>query len=211
MPFRVESLIQALNSKDQTAQQEQLQNLRQSYERFADKNYAPEVDKKIAKVLLEEYRRQVPANAQPDYFSVIDSKYKGNVASFVDDLFAKSIYGSPENFQKFTQRPTAKALEQDPMILFASSVQKERDDLAEALKGFDNGYANAHRSYVKGLLEMYGDQANFPDANSSLRLTYGQVKGYSPRDAVYYECQTTLDGVIEKRTRTIGNLSYRKS
>ena len=60
----------------------------------------------------------------------------------------------------------------------------------------------AHRSYVKGLLAMYGDRANFPDANFTLRLTYGQVKGYSPRDCDYYGHQTTLDGVMEKEDST---------
>ena len=67
---------------------------------------------------------------------------------------------------------------------------------------FDAGYAIAHRAYVKGLLAMYGDLASFPDANSTLRLTYGQVKGYSPRDCDYYGHQTTLDGVMEKEDST---------
>ena len=202
VPTEVQSVSDALKGKDRNEQQKQIRLLDMAYHRFADKDYAPEVDKKIAKVMLKEYRRLVPAKSQPAYFSLIDKKFKGDVDRFVDYLFDKSIYGSEENFDKFKTRPSVKALEQDPMILFAKSVQEEKANLNAALADFDTGYALAHKEYVKGLLAMYQDKANFPDANFSLRLTYGQVKGYRPKDAVYYNCQTTLDGVMEKEDST---------
>lgn len=202
VPTEVQSVSDALKGKDRNEQQKQIRLLDMAYHRFADKDYAPEVDKKIAKVMLKEYRRLVPAKYQPAYFSLIDKKFKGDVDRFVDYLFDKSIYGSEENFDKFKTRPSVKALEQDPMILFAKSVQEEKANLNAALADFDSGYALAHKEYVKGLLAMYQDKANFPDANFSLRLTYGQVKGYRPKDAVYYNCQTTLDGVMEKEDST---------
>ena len=202
VPTEVQSVSDALKGKDRNEQQKQIRLLDMAYHRFADKDYAPEVDKKIAKVMLKEYRRLVPAKSQPAYFSLIDKKFKGDVDRFVDYLFDKSIYGSEENFDKFKTRPSVKALEQDPMILFAKSVQEEKANLNAALADFDSGYALAHKEYVKGLLAMYQDKANFPDANFSLRLTYGQVKGDRPKDAVYYNCQTTLDGVMEKEDST---------
>ena len=202
VPSDIQTVSEALKGKDRSEQQKQVRLLEMAYHRFADKDYAPEVDKKIAKVMLKEYRRLVPAKSQPAYFTLIDKKFKGDVDRFVDYLFDKSIYGSEENFDKFKTRPSVKALEEDPMILFAKSVQEEKSNLNAALADFDAGYAIAHRMYVKGLLAMYQDKANFPDANFSLRLTYGQVKGYSPRDADYYSCQTTLDGVMEKEDST---------
>lgn len=202
VPTEVQSVSDALRGKDRNEQQKQIRLLDMAYHRFADKDYAPEVDKKIAKVMLKEYRSLVPAKSQPAYFSLIDKKFKGDVDRFVDYLFDKSIYGSEENFDKFKTRPSVKALEQDPMILFAKSVQEEKANLNAALADFDSGYALAHKEYVKGLLAMYQDKANFPDANFSLRLTYGQVKGYRPKDAVYYNGQTTLDGVMEKEDST---------
>lgn len=202
IPSETQAVVDALKSKDRDEQQKQLHQLDMAYHRFADKDYAPQVDKKIAKVMLKEYRRLIPTQWQPAYFGLIDKKFKGDVDRFVDDLFAQSIYGSEANFTKFKMRPTVKALEEDPMILLAKSVQEEKVNLNAALADFDAGYAIAHRAYVEGLLAMYQDKANFPDANSSLRLTYGQVKGYSPRDADYYSCQTTLDGVMEKEDST---------
>lgn len=202
VPTRVDSVIMALNGKDREEQQKQIRRLEMAYHRFANKDYAPEVDKKIAKVLLKEYRRLVPSKKQPEYLAIIDQKFKGDVDHFVDYLFNESIFGSENNFDKFKTHPSAKALQNDPMILFAKSVKAEKTALKNALEDFNTGYALAHREYVKGLLQMYDDQANFPDANFTLRLTYGQVKGYSPRDCDYYGCQTTLDGVMEKEEST---------
>jgi hypothetical protein len=198
VPTEVESVIAALKGRDRAEQQKQMLLLEGAYLRFADKNYSSHVDKKIAKVMLKEYRSRIPPKSRPAYFPVIDKKYKGNVDRFVDDLFSKSIYGSPENFAAFMARPSARVLEKDPMILFAKSIRNEKKSLSNSLAGFDLDYALMHKEYVEGLLNMYGDRINFPDANSTLRLTYGQVKGYSPRDVVRYDCQTTLEGVMEK-------------
>ncbi len=202
VPTQTDALAQALKGKDKTEKEKQLQLFEQAYHRFANSNYAAELDKKIAKAMLKEYRRLVPADQQPDYFAVIDQKFKGEVDRFVDFLFEESIFGSEEHFRKFIARPSAKVLENDPMLLFARSVRKEESNLKNALQEFEDGYAMAHRTYVKGLLNMYGNQRNFPDANFTLRLTYGQVKGYSPRDCDYYGYQTTLDGVMEKEDST---------
>jgi len=172
------------------------------FNNFANKDYSFYVDRKVAKVMLKEYRRLIAPASQPEYFAIIDKTFKGDTDSFIDYVFDKSVFGSEENFNKFIKKPSAKKLEQDPMLLFAKAVREERANLTKELESFDNPFALAHRAYVEGLLEMYGDKANFPDANSTIRLTYGQVKGYYPRDATYYNSQTTLDGVMEKEDPT---------
>ena len=198
VPTAIDSLCLALEGKDAEATKRHLAVLEKAYHAFANKDYAVEVDRKVAKAMLTAYREWMGEEPQPSYLAEIDSRFKGDVAAFVDDLFATSIFGSDQQFTRFLQKPTAKALREDPMIRFALSIQAEKKALDKALAGFDTGYALAHRTYVKGLLEMYGDQANFPDANSTLRLAYGQVKGYSPKDCDYYGYQTTLEGVMEK-------------
>lgn len=198
VPVHIEGLQTALKAKNRPQVEETLKRLKDSYANFANKDYSPDVDKKVAKVLLKEYLDLIPAGSRPVYLKEVDLRFKGNVDAFVDNLFASSIYGSEAAFNRFLAKPTLKALENDPMISFAKAVQAEKINLTNALKDFNSGYAGAHRMYVKGLLEMYGDDINFSDANFSLRLTYGQVKGYEPGDAVYYEYQTTLEGVMEK-------------
>ena len=201
VPMEIDPLVEALKGKTADRQKE-LDQMTAAFRRFFDKDYVPEVDKKIAKVMLTEYRRLIPHTSQPAYFAIIDKKYKGDIERFLDDIFAKSIFASRENYNKFLKRPTAKALLNDPMILFAQSVENERENLSNSLKSYDAAYNRAHRTYVKGLLEMEKDKKHWPDANFTLRLTYGQVKGYHPRDCVYYTHQTTLDGVMEKEDST---------
>lgn len=201
VPTEIKPLVEALKGKTADRQKE-LDQMTAAFRRFFDKDYVPKVDKKIAKVMLTEYRRLIPHTSQPAYFAIIDKKYKGDIERFLDDIFAKSIFASRENYNKFLKRPTAKALLNDPMILFAQSVENERENLSNSLKSYDAAYNRAHRTYVKGLLEMEKDKKHWPDANFTLRLTYGQVKGYHPRDCVYYTHQTTLDGVMEKEDST---------
>ena len=201
VPTEINPLVEALKGKTADRQKE-LDQMTAAFRRFFDKDYVPEVDKKIAKVMLTEYRRLIPHTSQPAYFAIIDKKYKGDIERFLDDIFAKSIFASRENYNKFLKRPTAKALLNDPMVLFAQSVENERENLSNSLKSYDAAYNRAHRTYVKGLLEMEKDKKHWPDANFTMRLTYGQVKGYHPRDCVYYTHQTTLDGVMEKEDST---------
>ena len=201
VPTEINPLVEALKGKTADRQKE-LDQMTAAFRRFFDKDYVPEVDKKIAKVMLTEYRRLIPHTSQPAYFAIIDKKYKGDIERFLDDIFAKSIFASRENYNKFLKRPTAKVLLNDPMVLFAQSVENERENLSNSLKSYDAAYNRAHRTYVKGLLEMEKDKKHWPDANFTLRLTYGQVKGYHPRDCVYYTHQTTLDGVMEKEDST---------
>ncbi len=202
VPTDVDTLVAVLAKDDKDGIKKHLFLFSNAFRRFFDKDYAPDVDRKIAKVMLKEYRRLVPTKVEPAYFANIDKKYKGDVDKFVDELFEKSIFGSQDNFNRFIAHPTAKDLEQDPMIQFALSVKAEQKELNNALKQFDDGYNLAHRTYVEGLLRMNKGEAQWPDANFTLRLTYGQVKGYSPRDCDYYGCQTTLDGVMEKEDST---------
>jgi hypothetical protein len=198
IPADIQSVADALRGKDREKQQEQIRLLTLARHRFFSAGYAAGVDRKIAKIMLKEYRRMVPVHDQPAWFAVVDRKFKGDTDRFVDYLFRTSIYGNEENFNAFVARPSADALEKDPMIQFAQAVQNEKAAIISALGEFDAAYAAEHREYVKGLLEMYGDDASFPDANSTIRLTYGRKRGYAPRDAVYCQSQTTLDGVMEK-------------
>lgn len=202
VPTQVDSLKAALSGKNQSEINRQLEKLRSAFHRFFNKDYAPDVDRKIAKVMLSAYRERVAADSQPEYFAVIDHDFQGDIDAFVDRLFQQSIYGSEENFEAFAAHPTVEALDNDPMLLFAQSVRAEQKKLNQELRKFDDAYSRAHRTYVEGLMKMNDPKDMWPDANFTLRLTYGQIKGYSPRDCAYYGCQTTLDGVMEKEDST---------
>lgn len=182
------------------------QQMKRDYDLFFDKNYNIEVDKKVSKSMISEYTRLVEREKQPLFFDLIYTQFNGEVDAFVDYIFGHSLFGNPVNWESFHSDPQAfisdeekmGGLKYDPMFHFVRSVSEEALSLKSQLSYYDVPFSLARRTLLEGILAMDGPYAHFPDANLTLRLTYGQVKGYRPGDAVTYVHQTTLKGVMEK-------------
>ncbi len=182
------------------------QQLLDDYNQFADKDYNADVDRRVSIAMLNEYVKLVAREKQPSFFENIFSQFDGDVEAFVNSIFDRSLFGNSENFNRFASDPAAYLANEenvirlivDPMFLFAHSVAEEAVSLIGQLEEYGVPFSLARRTYLEGILAMDGPYTHFPDANLTLRLTYGQVKGYYPRDAVYYAHQTTLGGVMEK-------------
>lgn len=198
IPTNHTTLKEALQKKDKEAIEQAMKQFQLGYEKFANKDYSRALDKSISKVMLAAYTEKVDPKKTPAALGLLFQKFGGNIDAYIDWIFDNSIYGNSQQYKKFLKKPTVAKLNSDPMILLASSIREEKVNLTQQLSGYNGDYAKAHRSYIKGLLEMYGENISFPDANFSIRLTYGQIKGYKPSDAIYYTPQTTLDGVMEK-------------
>jgi hypothetical protein len=163
------------------------------------KDYNEATDRKLMEAMIAMYMSDLPKEAQAPIFDTIRIKWKGNVAAFVNDMYSRSIFASGDKFMRFLDKPSAEALMNDPAVVFSGNVRKfymdnYRPKIMEIQARLDKG----NRSFVAGLMEMMPDKKFYPNANSTMRLTYGQVKEYDPRDAVEYEEYTTLKGVIEK-------------
>ena len=160
------------------------------------KNYNAPTDKKIFAALSQMYYNTIDDKYQPEIFkTVVRKKYKGNFEKFTNVLFKKSIFPDSTRFMNFLNNPTAKVLDKDMAFEMMQQVIK----LYFALSGDnDQGYTKAKRLFMDGLMKMQPNKLFYPDANSTLRLTYGNVGGYYPRDAVHYRYYTTLKGVMEK-------------
>ncbi|WP_294080930.1 S46 family peptidase [Proteiniphilum sp. UBA5384] len=180
--------------------------LKEDYALFADKDYNIDVDKKVSAAMISEYVRSIDREKQPAFFGLLHTQYDGDVKAFIDYIFTHSLFGNQETWILFSTDPQSfisnkgrrEQLLNDPMFLFARSVRDEALSLANQLSKYDVPFSIARQTYLEGILAMDGPYTHFPDANLTLRLTYGQVKGYQPRDAVYYNYQTTLKGVMEK-------------
>ncbi|MCF6243138.1 MAG: S46 family peptidase, partial [Bacteroidales bacterium] len=134
----------------------------------------------------------------PDFFKIIEDQYKGNFAKYVDDLYANSAFASQTKFDKFMKNPSKEMLAKDPAYIAAKSIYAKYNELQAASKKFDEELSKGRRLYLAGLMEMQPDKNFYPDANFTMRLTYGKVGDYRPRDGVIYDYYTTLAGVMEK-------------
>lgn len=189
----------ALKQNDSDAIAKYMLELRDDFDSFADKDYNFDVDKKVSKAMIGEYVNQVDYEYLPEAFKAIQDNYEGDVDAYVDYVFENSIFGSEENIERFIEEGASlDKLENDPIINVAKSVRNEYAALNKGLRAYDNEFDKARRDYMKGILEMDSDKVLFPDANRTLRLSYGLVKGYEPRDCVKYGHQTTVEGIMEK-------------
>ena len=162
------------------------------------KDYNPPTDRKIAKAMFNLYARDVKKEYQPTIFNDIQSKYKGNYDKFVDAMFDKSIFVDKTKHKTFRDKPTKKILDKDPGLKASRSIFEKFMELQKKAAEFDTDLAKGSRLYIAGLMEMHKDRVFYPDANFTMRLTYGTVGDYDPQDAVHYSHLTTLKGVMEK-------------
>ena len=163
------------------------------------KDYSAPTDLKSTKAMLKLYRADVPAKYHPDfYINIVDKKFKGDIDKFVDYMFAKSIFTSEAKLNAFLEKPVLKVLESDPVLLVFNSINKVGTSVSAERSKFDSDLVTGQRLWVAALREMTPEKTLYPDANSTMRLSYGTIQDYDPRDAVTYKYYTTLQGVVDK-------------
>ncbi len=165
--------------------------------------FFPSADEKILAQILEMYYNNIPADQHPAIMSkILKSKGKTNSEKFrayAAMVFAKSIFRTKETYEEFIKNPSIKKLKADPCYALVDAFYGNYlTNFKPKVDAFNAAIGPEGRAYIKGLMEMMPEKTFYPDANSSLRLTYGQVQAYDPKDAVHFEYYTTLDGVMEK-------------
>lgn len=175
--------------------------MKQGLEDYANqfyKDYHVEVDKAVLTNLLQIYEEEVLDIYHPDVFKTIKEKYNSDYQSYVEDIYANSIFATKEKFLEFLENPSAETLSNDPLFLFSQSFNNASGAYMSYLGNLSYEYNKLMRLYLEGLLKMNPDENFYPDANSTLRFTYGTVINYEPRDAIVYQHKTYLSGVMQK-------------
>ncbi len=193
-------LVTALKTKDKKRIRQAADSLKVTAERYFASVPFPEVERRVAKEMMQVYTKYIPQEQRIAIFQVIDKRFKGDTDKFIDACFEYSIFGSPANFAKFIRKPSLYKISNDWLVLFKYAVTDGLLKTALDMRDANRDYDNAHKTWVKGMMDLKraNGQALYPDANSTLRLTYGKVASYSPADGVVNEYATTLRGVMEK-------------
>lgn len=173
-------------------------NLTELASRFF-KDYHMSIDEQSFKALLREYKNNVPLEFQPDYFKELLQKF-GSTDNIVTDIFSNSIFVSEDRFVKsFNNGLTINMFDNDPAVLFYQKFNDHFNNfIRPTIDRANSKLALLYRRYMKGQMEFDKQKDFYPDANSTLRITYGKVKGYSPSDGIYYKHLSTLDGIMQK-------------
>ena len=186
---------------DETVSAEDKATLREALKEMGAafyKDFNTDVDAKLFAVLFKIYNDKVGADLQPEIINFINKKYKGDFNKFAADLKAKSVFMDEASFDAFVAEPNMKKLEKDLAYQAGKSFYEIYMKINASMAPYNTVLARGNRLFVRGLMEMNPEKAWAPDANSTIRMTYGKVGSYKPRDAVFYDYYTTLEGVIEK-------------
>ena len=161
------------------------------------KDYDMETDREMFVNMLTKYRDDIAPELWPSQFQVVMDKYQGDFDAYANKIYTKSPLRSAEAFAAFLAAPKQKVMDKDLAIAMSMSIYERysQGTSAEVQDKFDRGY----RLFVRGLRELMPEKAFYPDANSTMRLTYGPVGDYKPADAVQYDFVTTANGILEKK------------
>ena len=197
-----DNLKAALEKNKKKDIEKAIEQLKEGYANVHNKDYDHEVDRKVAKVLIPLYAQSVPADALPAFYETIKTQFGGDYNAYIDALYDTSIFANRKNFDAFIANPTVEAINNDLAIQYSTGKNAMAKKLYEDYDKACGDIDLLHKTYVRGLCEMYAPTPKAPDANFTIRLTYGNVKSYDPKDGVHYKYYTTLKGVMEKEDPT---------
>lgn len=179
-----------------TPTQKQIEGLKSRIESFY-KDYNLPTDKKVALAMINDFNKNVTPQYQLKELNDLIAKY-GSAEKLVEQMYTNSPFVSKEKALEFVSNPDLNTLKEDIAYIIGTSARKNAQELNKQMASFNEMYNKGNRLFIAGLLEMNKDKSYYPDANSTIRLTYGKVLPYEPRDGVVYNYATTLKGVIEK-------------
>ena len=168
---------------------------------FFAETYKPLEDKMLVE-MLKLYYNTFDAEANPNFYNLVEKNYKGDVVALANDILENSIFATPESIKAFIEKPNAKKVEKDPAyVVMNTMITHLVTNLAPYRATMQTISENNHL-FVKGLREFYAatqpEKDLYPDANSSLRMSYGSVQDYQPADAIQYDYICTANGILEK-------------
>ena len=165
-------------------------------------NYNQATDKKLFVAVMTMYGENLDLKWQAPEYVKLKNSCKGNFSSIVNKLYAKSVFSDEERYKTFVTGLNSSGmgkLNKDPFYLLALNVTDfMASNVRPELGHLNDEIQKLNRDYMSAQMEFDKERIFYPDANSTLRLTYGTIKGYYSKDAVYFTFYTTLKGIIEK-------------
>ncbi len=197
---RFSDLKKELSEKEPNQEKvdEMIEKIKGSMEGYF-KDYNASTDENLLGAMLEMYHKNVSEEQQPEYLKEIAKKYKGDFNAFAKEVFETSYFVSPERVNELLENPSVKKMDKD--LAYKTAKNFLNTYYSEIYPKINQSYDKldkGNRLFVAGLREMQPNKKFYPDANFTMRLTYGSVLDYYPADAIHYNYYTTLEGVMEK-------------
>ncbi|MCZ2355394.1 MAG: S46 family peptidase [Bacteroidia bacterium] len=200
--YRLKKTMEATGDKKELWQP-MVEEIKSGIETFF-KDYSASTDQKMLAQMFALYATDIPESQQPPILLEIRKKFKAKTIEqsyekFAADFFKHSQLTSPEKTAAFLDKINLEALKKEPVvILLEKLLTYTTEKLRPAYAAYSAKESEIEKKFIAGLREMNPDQHFYPNANSTLRLTYGKIADYYPKDGVHFSYSTTLKGVMEK-------------
>ncbi len=160
------------------------------------------VEKGMLVAVMDIYGKKFAVDEMPEYMQKLAKKFKGDWKALASYIFDNSMFSTADGTKAFIEKPSAKKLAKDPAFVMFNAMREQMMSVAPAYRMAQIAISEADHDFVKGLREFYAetqpDKVLYPDANSTMRMSYGSVKDYQPADAVSYDYVCTANGILEK-------------
>ncbi|WP_288910253.1 S46 family peptidase [uncultured Bacteroides sp.] len=182
-------------------------NLKKIVETY--KNLDVDIDKEVFTAMLKEYRSQVDSACLPEVYHTIATQYGGDDRAFVDSLYAHTQLTTPRGLKRFLERDTTYQLLDDPAISLGIDLITKAFELNMQMQEPSVQIDRGERLLNAAIRRFYASRNFYPDANFSMRLSFGTVCGYDPFDGAHYNYYTTTRGVLEKVRAHEGDVDFK--
>jgi len=169
------------------------------------KNYHGPIDQETFAALMQAYYREMPSTFVPAFYGEVMEKYQGDFSKFAEAVYGKTVFNNPDKMSKLLTKyaknseAAIKKLEQDPILVYFNQfMELYRVNIMPESGRIRSELNRNYKTYMAALLEMEEDRLLYPDANFTMRITYGKVDDYQPKDGVQYKHYTTLAGIMDK-------------
>jgi len=168
-------------------------------------NFYPQVDQNLYSIAFTSFIQNLSDEELDPLFNEIKQHEYPEllIPILINHFYSNSYFTSPEGFDRFLKKPILDSLVNDPLFMMHIRLEFFLDRVYDSLTHHKNSYQLALRDISKGLLDMNRNKLQYPDANSTMRLSYGKVMGYSPYDGIRYRPFSYLDGVMEKEDSSV--------
>ncbi|WP_455586144.1 S46 family peptidase [Bacteroides sp.] len=195
-PELVQLALEILNFDFEAEEKQVISRLKSLLEKYDNLDLS--IDKEVFTALLKEYREKVSPKYLPPMYQTIDTLYNGNEQAYIDTLYARSEITTPKGLKRYLERDTTFNMLEDPAISLGIDLIVSYYDMNQDIVEASRNIERDERLFNAAVRRMYADRNFYPDANSTMRLSFGTVCSYSPFNGAIYNYYTTPMGIFEK-------------
>jgi len=205
-PELVQLALEILNFDYEAEEKVVMSRMKKLLDKYANLDLA--LDKEVFTAMIKEYRSQVDSLYYPEFYTTITEEYDGSDQAFIDSLYSQTKVTTPLGLKLFLEQDSTYNIFEDPAISLSIDLLVKMFDIHQVVQEPSTNIERDERLFNAAIRRMYANRNFYPDANSTMRLSFGTVRGYTPFDGAEYDYYTTTRGVIEKVKAHAGDRDF---